>query len=42
MTGGDVLVTSTSKINGLSGAATKSKITEVKTFTNKSKFADDF
>ena len=42
VTRGDVPVTSTSRNNGLSGAAKKSKITEVKSYTKKSKFVDDF
>ena len=42
VTRGDAPVTSTSKNNGLSGATKKSKITEVKSYTKKSKLADDF
>ena len=38
----NVPVISTSKNNGLAGAAKKSKITEVKSYTKKSKRADDF
>ena len=42
VTHGDVPITSTSNNNGLSRAAKKSKITEVKSYTKKSKRADDF
>ena len=42
VTRGNIPVTSTSENNGLSGAAKKSKITEVKSYTKKSKRADDF
>ena len=39
---GDAPVTSTSKRSDLSGAAKRSKITEVKSYTKKSDLADDF
>ena len=42
VTRGDAPVTSTSKNNGLSGAAKTSKITEVKSYTKKRELEDDF
>jgi len=42
VTRGDFSVTSTSKNNGLSGAAKKSEITELKSYTKKSKLEDNF